>query len=134
MWRPSQRTARRPTFDRIFAAFIFFAPLYYLVTLLPGSRVSVGVEGALLADWSMLVVALALIWLLPVIGLTVYGASRLDPGRVAIFLMLEIVIGLASAAWLLDEPFGVRETIGATLIGAAMLTEVSKSRIGDRAG
>ena len=119
-----QRTARRPAFDRIFAAFIFFAPLYYLVTLLPGSRVSVGVEGALLADWSMLVVALALIWLLPVIGLTVYGASRLDPGRVAIFLMLEIVIGLASAAWLLDEPFGVRETIGALLIGAAMLAEV----------
>ena len=70
------------------------------------------------------VVALALIWLLPVIGLTVYGASRLDPGRVAIFLMLEIVIGLASAAWLLDEPFGVRETIGALLIGGAMLAEV----------
>ncbi len=129
-----QRTAMLAAFDRMFAAFVFFAPLYYLVTLRPGSRVSVGVEGALLADWSMLVVALALIWLLPVIGLTVYGASRLEPGRVAIFLMLEIVIGLASAAWLLDEPFGARETIGATLIGAAMLTEVSISRISDRGG
>lgn len=129
-----QRTARIPAFDRIFAAFLFFAPLYYLVTLLPGSRDSVGVEGALLADWPMMVVALALVWLLPVIGLTVYGASRLDPGRVAIFLMFEVVIGLASAAWLLDEPFGTREFIGATLIVAAMLAEVSISRIGDRGG
>ncbi len=119
-----QRTASRRNFDRIFAAFIFLAPVYYLMTLLPGSRVSVGMEGALLTDWAMMLVALALIWLLPVVGLTVYGASRLDPGRVAIFLMLEIVIGLASAAWLLDEPFGAREIIGATLIGAAMLAEV----------
>lgn len=119
-----QRTASRRYFDRIFAAFIFLAPVYYLMTLLPGSRVSVGMEGALLTDWAMMLVALALIWMVPVIGLTVYGASRLDPGRVAIFLMLEIVIGLASAAWLLDEPFGAREIIGATLIIAAMLAEV----------
>ena len=119
-----QRTAALPAFDRIFAAFIFLAPAYYLVTLLPGSRVAVGMEGTLLTDWAIMLVALALIWLLPIIGLTVYGASRLDPGRVAIFLMLEIVIGLASAAWLLDEPFGMRESIGAALIVAAMLAEV----------
>lgn len=47
-----------------------------------------------------------------------------DPGRVAIFLMLEIVIGLGSAAWLLDEAFGAREIIGASLIAAAMPAEV----------
>ena len=38
--------------------------------------------------------------------------------------MFDIVIGLASAARLLDEPFGAREIIGATLIAAAMLAEV----------
>lgn len=118
-----QRTASRPTIDRIFIGFLFLAPAYFLVTLLPGSRVSAGVEGVLLADGAMMVVALTLIWLLPVIALTVYGASLLDPGRVAIFLMLEIVIGLASAALLLDEPFGAREIIGAGLIVAAMLAE-----------
>jgi drug/metabolite transporter (DMT)-like permease len=119
-----QRTASRPAFDRIFAAFVFFAPLYYLATLLPGSRASVGMAGDPLMDGSLVVVALALVWLLPVIALTVYGASRLDPGRVAIFLMLEIIVGLTSAAWLLDERFGARESIGALLIGAAILAEV----------
>ena len=74
-------------------------------------------------DWMLMTAALALIWLLPVIALTVYGASGLEPGRVAIFLMLEVIIGLTSAALLLDEPFGMREFIGAALIGAAMLSE-----------
>lgn len=119
-----QRTAARRDFDRIFVALVFLAPIYFLVTLIPGSRDSLGVEGALMAGWVMILVALALIWLVPVIGLTVYGASRLDPGMVAIFLMFEVIIGLASAAWLLDEPFGARELIGAGFIVAAMLTEL----------
>ena len=119
-----QRTAARRDFDRIFVALVFLAPIYFLVTLIPGSRDSLGVEGALMADWVMILAALALIWLVPVIGLTVYGASRLDPGMVAIFLMFEVIIGLASAAWLLDEPFGARELIGAGFIVAAMLTEL----------
>ena len=119
-----QRTAARRDFDRIFAALVFLAPIYFLVTLLPGSRDSIGVEGALMADWVMILVTLAVIWMVPVIALTVYGASRMDPGMVAIFLMFEVIIGLASAAWLLDEPFGPREIIGAGFIIAAMLTEI----------
>ena len=119
-----QRTAARRDFDRIFAALVFLAPIYFLVTLLPGSRDSIGVEGALMADWVMILVTLAVIWMVPVIALTVYGASRMDPGMVAIFLMFEVIIGLASAAWLLDEPFGPREIIGAGFIIAAMLSEI----------
>ena len=119
-----QRTAARRDFDRIFTALVFLAPIYFLVTLLPGSRDSIGVEGALMADWVMILVTLAVIWMVPVIALTVYGASRMDPGMVAIFLMFEVIIGLASAAWLLDEPFGPREIIGAGFIIAAMLSEI----------
>ena len=118
-----RRTASRPAFDRMVSALVFLAPIYFLVTLLPGSRDSAGMDGSMAADWMIILVALAFIWLLPVIGLTVYGASRLDPGRVAIFLMLEVIIGLASAAWLLEEPFGPREIIGAALICSAMLAE-----------
>jgi drug/metabolite transporter (DMT)-like permease len=119
-----QRTAARRNFDRIFAALVFLAPIYFLVTLIPGSRDSVGVEGAIMADWVVILVTLAVIWLMPIVGLTVYGASRMDPGMVAIFLMFEVIVGLASAAWLLDEPFGPREIIGAGFIIAAMLSEV----------
>ena len=70
----------------------------------------------------------ATIRLLPVITLTIFGASRLDPGRIAILLMLEIVVGLSSAALLTDEPFGPRELIGAVLILGASGVEIGASR------
>ena len=46
------------------------------------------------------------------------------PGRVAIFLMLEIVVGLTTASLLTDEPFGARELIGAVLITGACGVEI----------
>ena len=60
--------------------------------------------------------------------LTIVGASRLDPGRVAILLMFEIIVGLTTAAALTDEPFGLREAIGAAFILAASGTELSPKR------
>ena len=65
---------------------------------------------------------------MPVIWLTVFGASRLDPGRVAVCLMLEIVVGLTTAALLTDEPFGWRECIGAVLILGASGVEITATR------
>jgi drug/metabolite transporter (DMT)-like permease len=63
--------------------------------------------------------------MLPVVWLTVFGASRLDPGRVAICLMLEVVVGLTTAALLTDEPLGVREILGAILIMSASGVEMT---------
>lgn len=117
------RTADRPIFDRIFVQFIFLAPAFYLLTLIPGARDAAGVaSGALGQAWIWLL-AFAFLWMLPVVWLSMFGGSRLDPGRVAIFLMLEIVIGLTSAALLADEMLGPRELTGAALIMLASLTE-----------
>jgi len=58
-----------------------------------------------------------------VLWLTIFGASRLESGLVAVLLMLEVVIGLASAALLADEPFGAREMAGAMFILAACGSE-----------
>ena len=122
------KTAARPLLDRSFVLFFFLVPLFYLLTLIPGGRGLAEAPTALFADSRLWLAAFPLIWLLPLVWLTVFGASRLDPGKVAIFLLLEIVIGLGSAALLTDEPFGRRELIGAVLIMSASLTEMFGKR------
>jgi drug/metabolite transporter (DMT)-like permease len=52
-----------------------------------------------------------------------WGAGRLDPGRVAVLLLLEVLASAISAALLTDEPFGLHELIGCILILAAGLVE-----------
>ena len=48
----------------------------------------------------------------------------LSPARVGILFMTEAVVGIASAAWLTDEPFGWREIAGTALIMGAGLVDV----------
>jgi len=110
------RTASRPLFDRLFVQFVFFGPVFLLVTLIPGGSGHLGFEPRALLDSTAWLLAFAVVWMLPVVFLTIFGASRLDPGRVGILLMFEIVVGLATAALLANEPFGLRELTGAVLI------------------
>ncbi len=113
-----------PLFDRVFVHFVFLAPVFFVVTLIPESGVSSGLD--LFVNEGMLpwILGFALIWVLPVVWLTIFGASRLDPGRVAILLMFEIVIGLLTAALLTDEPLGPRELLGAGLVMSAIAVEI----------
>jgi drug/metabolite transporter (DMT)-like permease len=67
--------------------------------------------------------AIAAIWVLPLMWLFLWGAARLAPGRVTILMLIEPVAAVTSAALLLDEPFGAREIAGCALIVAAGLTE-----------
>ncbi len=51
-----------------------------------------------------------------------WASKRLEPARVGILLMTEVIVGAISAALLADEPFGVVMGIGAALvIGAGVL-------------
>ncbi len=61
----------------------------------------------------------ALAWLLPCTWLLLWGARQLEPGRVALLLLLEVAVAALSAALLAGEPFGVREASGCLLILAA---------------
>ncbi|HET9149053.1 MAG TPA: DMT family transporter [Alphaproteobacteria bacterium] len=67
--------------------------------------------------------AIAAVWVLPLMWLFLWGAARLAPGRVTILMLIEPVAAVTSAALLLDEPFGAREIAGCVLIVAAGLTE-----------
>ncbi len=71
------------------------------------------------------ILAIALLQL-PVTFLTIWPATILSPARVAMLLMVEVLVGVASAALLIDEPFGLREITGAVLIVTAGVVEVSR--------
>jgi len=123
-----KRTGSRPIFDRLFSHFLFLGPAFLLASSIPGGGDSPGLEIRALLDSAPWLLAFAVIWMLPVIWLTIFGASRLGPGRVAIFLMLEIAVGLATASLLAGEPFGMRELIGAALITSACGVELGVGR------
>jgi drug/metabolite transporter (DMT)-like permease len=70
------------------------------------------------------VAALAGLYVVPMLVLTVWPATVLSPGRVGILLMSEVVVGVGSAALLTGEPFGSRELLGAVLIVSAAAVEL----------
>lgn len=111
-------------FDKVFVQFLFLGLLFVLFTLVPGGRPWTLPSAALLwrgANWLLI---FGLVWMPVVLWLTMFGGSRLEPGRVAVLLMLEVVIGLGSAAVLSGEPFGSRELVGAVFIVGACGSEV----------
>ncbi|GLK69736.1 DMT family transporter [Hansschlegelia plantiphila] len=74
------------------------------------------------------IMLLALVMFMPMNLLTLWGASRLTPTRVALLLMGEVAVAFLSAALLSDDPFGARELIGCALILAASLVEPLRPR------
>ena len=72
--------------------------------------------------------------MLPITYLTIWPTTVLSPGRVGMLLMVEVLVGVASAAILTDEPFGTREIVGATLIIAAGVVEVLRQQKFDNSG
>jgi len=68
-------------------------------------------------------ILLSCVWLVPVMFLILWGAGRLDPGRVSILLLFEVLASATSAALLTNEPFGWREATGCILILGAGLVE-----------
>ncbi len=114
-----RRTESVHPIDKTAVTYWFVGIIFLLFTLIPGGR-EWNLPSFSLSEISLLwLIALAFLWNIPIILLTAIGASKLDPGKVAVLLMLEIVIGLTSAAWLANEPFGMREFIGAILIISA---------------
>jgi drug/metabolite transporter (DMT)-like permease len=74
--------------------------------------------------WLLLIAVL----MLPITWLTIWPATLLSPGRVGMLLLAEVLVGVSSAALLLDEPFGMRELAGAVLIVTAGVVEVMRQQ------
>jgi drug/metabolite transporter (DMT)-like permease len=56
-------------------------------------------------------------------GLSLWGASKMSPARASMILMLEVLVGVGSAAWLAGEELGLNKIIGGALILSASLVE-----------
>ena len=72
--------------------------------------------------------------MLPITYLTIWPATVLSPGRVGVLLMVEVLVGVGSAALLSDETFGLREMIGSLLIVSAGVVEVVRQQKIDNSG
>jgi len=69
-------------------------------------------------------IAVIALLMLPATWLTIWPTTILSPARIGILFMTEAIVGIGSAAWLTNEPFGLREIIGTVLIMSAGLVEV----------
>ena len=122
----TQRTPTHPVVDKVALQFIFALLVFTGLTLIPGGREwsAAGLDLTVTSlGWLL---GFAFVWNLPVVWLTFYGGGRIEPGRVAILLMMEVAIGIITASLFTDEPFGPREFIGAVLIISAGITEFVK--------
>ena len=110
-------------FEKTFAFITGAFVVGLLLALLPlGIENALPEAGALQRGWPW-ILGVAL-FLLPATWLTIWPATVLSPARVGILFMTEAIVGIASAAWLTDEPFGLREMIGTALIIGAGLADV----------
>ncbi len=110
-----------PGLDRTFVSFACAALVAVPMALVTGPGPSAGAMVQALP----LAAAVGLLWILPGTWLLLWGAAHLDPGRVSILLLLEVVVASASASLLTDEPFGWREAAGCVLILSAGLVEAA---------
>jgi drug/metabolite transporter (DMT)-like permease len=68
--------------------------------------------------------AYAILMIIPINFVALWSAKHLSPARVSLIFAIEAVIGIASAAVLLDEPFGWREGVGSVLVIGSTLVDV----------
>jgi drug/metabolite transporter (DMT)-like permease len=66
---------------------------------------------------------ICMIWQVLLAWLVMWGSGFVEPGRVTVLLLLEVVGAAISAAILTDEPFGWREILGCIFIVGAGLIE-----------
>lgn len=78
-----------------------------------------------LAGW---ILALGVVWWAGSLVAIVWAAQRLEPARVGILFMSEVVVGALSAALFADEPFGPAVAVGAALVIAAGVLETLPAR------
>lgn len=104
-------------FEKTFLTFVAATILSgVLIVAMPGSSPP---PAAVAPTALPLAVGVTVLLLIPITWLLLWGAGHLDPGRVSILLLLEVVAASVSATALTDEPFGWREFAGAVLILSA---------------
>lgn len=108
--------------EKTFLQFIFAAISAALLIFLLGTIDAWPTVDGLAASLPWILAASAL-WVVPAMGLSLWGASRMSPARASMILMLEVLVGVGSAAWLAGEELGMNKIIGGAFILSASLVE-----------
>jgi drug/metabolite transporter (DMT)-like permease len=115
-------------------AFVFFALLMSLLLVVWHQGNLDGLPQLSSLDKARYWIVLIALSMLPITYLTIWPATVLSPGRVGMLLMVEVIVGVVSAAILTDEQFGVREFAGTMLIISAGVVEVLRQQKIDKSG
>ena len=123
-----RRDKAPPIFEHLFATFFYGACFAALIIFLPIDNIGTRPDAAVLAALWPALLALAIVFLIPIMWGLLWGAERLDPGQLGIFLQMEAVVGIGSAALLSGEPFGNKEILGTALVIGAGVVDVLGQR------
>lgn len=81
-------------------------------------------SGGFTINWAFLPgMGLGMIFAFPILIMTLWSAQRLPPATISFLLTAEILSGTISGVFLLGEPFGRMQALGAALILVAALAE-----------
>ena len=97
------------------------------MAVLPLSELGSAPSWAVAAPLLPWLLALAGLFLVPVMWGLLWGAKHVDPGRLGILFQMEAVVGIGSAAVLAGEPFGAAEAAATFLIIGASVLDVTGS-------
>jgi drug/metabolite transporter (DMT)-like permease len=117
--------------EKTFLQFVFAALTAGLLVFLLGWMDELPTVAGLTTSMPWILAA-AFAWVVPAMGLSLWGASRMSPARASMILMLEVLVGVGSAAWLAGEELGMNKIIGGALILSASLVEAWGSARADR--
>lgn len=77
-----------------------------------------------------LATGVAMLVLIPITWAMIWGAQRLDPGRLSLLFMLEVVAASISSTLVAGEPYGVEKLVGTVMVLTAGGVEaLSKPRV-----
>ena len=122
----SATVARRGRVDGVAYTGLAFAASAVLALVL-----AFGLEGGVAVPTlagTGLIAAVSLLWLVPTTFGLLWGSANIDPGRLGLLMLLEVLAAAVSAAFLTDEAFGLREALGCALILGAGLLETVGAR------
>lgn len=80
---------------------------------------------AVMTPRAALTVTIGIAVTVPTMYAVLWGSKILEPARIGILLMAEVVVGVGSAALFSGEPFGARELLGTALIIGAAVVDVA---------
>ena len=104
---------------------------FFLLALVPGGRniTEISFIYLVLDDLLLWIILFSILFLIPSMFLIYINVKVLDPGRINILLMFEVIIGISTAALLTNEIIGLREVIGAIIIISAAIIDIVKIKI-----